>query len=321
MTLFSIVLFIALQIIWLPLSLVGGVWVGYRQIRTSQKQGLSGTAIEVINGRWTMDVFGIRNDPAARRLMRALPNTSVMGLWLALFPLFVLYRLSKKNLFYPRIPESGKESIADLIVARTLYFDQLIEKHSGSAAQFVLMGAGLDTRAYNRWEDQDLKFFELDQQATQNMKIRSLRRARVPSSHVEYVEVDFSHENWIEGLVEVGFDSSLKTIFLWEGVTLYLSEEEVCETLVAVKAVAGNGSVLLTDFYAERFVKMAKKGAMARTLEATNETLGFGIDFSRSHESRLRDFINTQGVQTGEERFLGAESKKGPFAEVTEIKL
>ncbi len=42
----------------------------------SKRLGFSSAAIEIINGRWTMDKFGIRNDEATGKLFNTLPNTS-----------------------------------------------------------------------------------------------------------------------------------------------------------------------------------------------------------------------------------------------------
>ena len=52
--------YIPLQILWLPISLLGVIWVAYKQIAVSKRMGVSQTAVEIINGRWTMDVFGLR---------------------------------------------------------------------------------------------------------------------------------------------------------------------------------------------------------------------------------------------------------------------
>lgn len=308
-----------MQILLLPLGLIGAIFTAYKQIRVSQKLGLSQTAIEIINGRWTMDVFGIRKDRAARRLNRVLPNSSVVGLWMALLPLYVLYRLSGKNMLYPRVPTQGDETIASFIISRTLYFDTLLDKHTDEAEQFVILGAGLDTRAYGPLKDRGLTIFELDQSATQKMKVKQLKRARVPSNHVSYVEVDFSEGDWATSLADTGYDPSRKTIFLWEGVTLYLSKDEVCKTLEAIKSLAPAGSILLADVYADRFLKVARKGTAAKTLEATDEALGFSLDFSGDPQDTFSDFMGTQDYKVDDCYFMGSTSKKGPFMVVAEL--
>lgn len=321
MTLLAILIYIPLQIVLLPLGIIGAAWTGYKQIIVSQRLGLSQTAIEIINGRWTMDVFGMREDKAARRLSRKLPNTSIFGLWLALLPLYILYRISGKNLFYPRSAKPGYETIADLVMARTPHFDAIINQHIASARQFVVLGAGLDTRAYGLMKDEELAIFELDQPATQQMKRKCLKRARIASDHVTFVEVDFESGDWTKDLVEAGFDPSLKTIFLWEGVTLYLSREDVVKTLRSIRSLSSPGSTLIADIYGDRMIKFSNNKVLGKTLEATNETLGFGLDFSKNPHNTLETFVSEQEMNLQAAKFLGDKTRKGAYAVVAEIDL
>ncbi|HIF08185.1 MAG TPA: hypothetical protein EYQ64_14980, partial [Gemmatimonadetes bacterium] len=64
----SFVVFVALQIALIPLAVLGVAVVGYKQILVSKRLGVSQTGIEVLNGRWTMHVFGMREDVATARL-------------------------------------------------------------------------------------------------------------------------------------------------------------------------------------------------------------------------------------------------------------
>ncbi len=93
----ALIVFIILQILFIPLAIMGAVWVGYKQIVVSKKLGASQTAVEIINGRWTMHIFGLRDDHAAAKLTPVLPNTSTFGLWLALFPLYVYSRIAEST--------------------------------------------------------------------------------------------------------------------------------------------------------------------------------------------------------------------------------
>ena len=55
MRLIAWVVFVVLQVAFLPLAVLGTLMVTYRQLVVSRRLGSSATAIEVINGRWTMD--------------------------------------------------------------------------------------------------------------------------------------------------------------------------------------------------------------------------------------------------------------------------
>jgi methyltransferase (TIGR00027 family) len=316
----SLILYIPLQIGFIPLALMGAMLVAYRQLVVSKKLGVSQTATEVLNGRWTMHVFGIRMDEATSKLATALPNTSLTGLWLAFFPLWLKYRMSGNLFLYPRVPEAGAEGLRDLIVARTLYFDRVIERVVGEVEQFVVMGAGYDTRAYGGLQEKGLIFFELDQARVQLHKQAALSEAGIPCEHVRFVSVDFSKENALDKLSEAGFDRSKKTLFLWEGVTLYLTESDVRKTMQDVRNNAPAGSVLLADIYADYFVNIGKRSAVKKALEYTDEGFGFSLPFSTSYEKTLFRFVDSESMSVGETYFMGSKSDKGPFAVVVEMK-
>jgi len=315
----SFLIFVVLQILFVPLAIVGAIVVGYRQIVVSKKLGTSQTAIEILNGRWTMHVFGMRNDEAAARIAAVLPNTSTFGLWLCLFPLWAKYKISGRYFAYPRIVDEGDEGIAELVTARTVYFDRIIERALGHVEQFVVMGAGLDTRAYGALKRQGVSCFELDQPAVQKVKLESLRAAQIDARHVTFVEVDFSKESAFDALGKKGYDPSRQTLFLWEGVTLYLNEADVRTTLQDIRKNAAPGSVVVADFYAERFVKEMGGGAKSKTLDYTNEGLGFGLPFATDYEQNLEAFLLSEGMKLGETNFMGRNDPKGPFMVVAEF--
>ena len=319
MSLVSLLVYIPLQIAFVPMAVAGILLVAYKQMVVSKRLGVSQTAIEVINGRWTMDVFGIREDEATVSLTSALPNTSTLGLWLVLFPLWVKYKLSGSLFLYPRVVEEGTETMGELVTARTLYFDRIIERVMGEVGQFVLLGAGYDTRAYGALRRNGVIFFELDQQAVQDHKRSTLDSVDIDTGDTHFVAVDFSEDDLFEQLAAAGYDPAVKTIFLWEGVTLYLSEDAVRQTMSQVRAHAAARSALLTDIYADRFIKMGKSAAASKALDYTGEGVGFGLPFARDHEAVLRTFVEGEGLSVGESFFLGSAGDKGPFSVVVEM--
>ena len=321
MNLISFFVFVVLQIIFLPIGLIGVLLVAYKQMVISKRLGVSQTAIEVLNGRWTMHVFGIRQDKAAYKLAGSMPNTSTIGLWLCLFPLWVKFRISSRYFGYPRVPKEGEEGIADIVVARTLYFDRIIERLADDIEQFVVMGAGYDTRAFGELKSRGLTFFELDQPLTQDLKVASLRAADINSSHVNFVPVDFSQESIFGKLIANGYDPKKRTIFLWEGVTLYLSEADVRKTLQDIKENAAPGSAVVADFYGERMIRSGSGFVGRKALAYTNEEFGFGLPFSTNFENILKAFLDSEGLKLAQTYFMGRASKKGPFMVVAEVDL
>ena len=67
------------------------------------------------------------------------------------------YKISGTFFAYPRVSEEGPESIGD-VVARTPYFDRIIQRVAGDVEQFVVLGAGYDIRAYGDLKKQGIQF-------------------------------------------------------------------------------------------------------------------------------------------------------------------
>ena len=291
-------------------------------MHVSKKLGVSSTAIEIINGRWTMDKFGLRKDPATVKLFNVLPNTSVLGQWLALFPLYLLKLIAGENLIYPTFKEAGKATLANLVTSRTIFFDNLIGDSLKKSEQFVVMGAGFDTRCYGHLGQGDVVLYELDKKQTQELKKDFLHQANIDTSNVHFVNVDFSAENWYEKLSAAGYDKNKVTTFLWEGVTLYLAEEDIRNTLKEIKENTAIGSVIVADFYARQFVNgdmfPGKKKSLEQ-LKMTNEELGFGLDFEGSSSQELKSLIESENMKLGEVYYMGYQTKKSTWMAVAEI--
>jgi O-methyltransferase involved in polyketide biosynthesis len=151
------------------------------------------------------------------------------------------------------------------------------------------------------------------------MKLKALQGAIVSSDHVRFVEVDFTDPGGSDGFQNAGFDNSVKTIFVWEGVTLYLSEADVRTTIATLRSIAAPNSVIILDIYGNSFLRFANKGAAGKVLEATGESVGFGLDFSQDHDTHLQEFMASLEVKLGQRRYLGAETTKGPFVVIAAL--
>ena len=136
-------------------------------------------------------------------------------------------------------------------VARTRYIDDYSQACiSGGVEQVVILGAGFDTRAYRLEGFKKAKVFEVDHPNTQKMKVARLKgviRGELPS-WVTFVPVDFERDKLDEKLLEGGYRKDLKTLFIWEGVTPYLTAESVERTLSLVVASSSRGSSIIFDY-------------------------------------------------------------------------
>jgi len=184
-----------------------------------------------------------------------------------------------------------------------------------------VLGTGYDTRAYGSLKRDGLRTFEVDQEATQRLKRTGLERAGIDASHVTFVSVDFSRDDAFERLAQAGFDPGRKTLFLWEGVTLYLEREYVVRTLQGVRDNAPAGSTLVMDVYAQRFVDFANRPRNRKALELTGEQVSFGLPFETDARKELERLATGAGLRLGETRFLGAHDPRGPYAAVAELSI
>jgi methyltransferase (TIGR00027 family) len=122
--------------------------------------------------------------------------------------------------------------------------DALAAAVAGGVAQYVILGAGLDTFAYrNPYAPGSLRVFEVDFPATQTWKRRLLADAAIPApSSLTFVPIDFETQSLAEALQACGFRAEQPAWFSWLGVTMYLTRPAVMATLAFVaERPAGSG--------------------------------------------------------------------------------
>ena len=139
----------------------------------------------------------------------------------------------------------------EYVFARTKVMDAaFVEALEARVPQIVLLGAGFDTRAL-RFADlnQGTKVFELDAPTTQQAKIGVLRRKKIPLPEgLFFVPIDFDREKLADVLAKAGYQAGQRCLFLWEGVTMYLSAQAVDRTLEFIRRDSASGSRLLFDY-------------------------------------------------------------------------
>jgi methyltransferase (TIGR00027 family) len=134
------------------------------------------------------------------------------------------------------------------LAARSRYTeDNLATAVAQGAAQYVLLGAGLDTFAY-RNPFPHLRVFEVDFPATQTSKRELLQAAAIPEPpNLTFVPLDFEHRTLAEGLADAGFNSARPAFFGWLGVVPYLTLPAFRSTLDFIAALPA-GSGIAFDF-------------------------------------------------------------------------
>lgn len=171
-------------------------------------------------------------------------------------------------------------SLTTYIVARHRELDEALLGSLDAVEQIVLLGAGYDMRAA-RFADRlaEKAVYEVDHPATAARKEHILARHGVDTG-VRRVTVDFQTQSFAERLVQAGFTSGAPTLFLWEGVSMYLRRDVVKGTLAALHELGGPRSVLALDFWqlldAPDLVATLHR-ASAALLSLVGEPVTFGI--------------------------------------------
>jgi methyltransferase (TIGR00027 family) len=182
------------------------------------------------------------------------------------------------------------------VVARTRLIDDTIaaalREH---IEQFVILGAGFDSRAYRLPGVRGLTVFEVDHSDTQTTKRQTLARVlAVLSQHVRFVAIDFNQHTLESVMAAAGYRESARTVFLWEGVTNYLTAAAV-DTTLQWCARASPGSLLLftyvhRDVLTRPSVFLGTEQLFA-SLAKVGEQLTFGIE-----PCQLSEFLATRGL-------------------------
>jgi methyltransferase (TIGR00027 family) len=137
-------------------------------------------------------------------------------------------------------------------ISRTAWFDSLVEEAlKADIPQIVFLGAGYDSRPY-RLADliKDTRIFELDAPPTQEHKKSLLNRAGIAvPGFVTFIPTDFTRDSMKNDLFSAGFDNNKQTLYIWEGVTYYLTTPAVDATFSFIRKYSSPGSTLCFDYY------------------------------------------------------------------------
>ena len=207
-----------------------------------------------------------------------------------------LRRLSRR-IYAQRVPGTY-----EWILARNKHLDrQFLGCVESGFRQVVILGAGYDTRPV-RFQQAisraGTRVYELDQQTTQRRKIMCLGALRIPQ--VTFIPIDFESTGLEEVLTPDVFDATQPTLFVWEGVSMYLTERAVRAVFAAIGPIAAPGSRLLFDYCLRHVIERTNLpyGA-AEILEFTSkrgEPMQWG-----SEPDELADFVAQFGFRVVEQ--------------------
>ncbi len=200
-----------------------------------------------------------------------------------------------------------------LMLVRTRFIDELMERAiRGGATQLVILGAGFDTRAHRFSELlKGVKVIEIDYGATQEYKKRRVEEALSGApANVVYAPIDFARESLGAVLRRAGLEAGRKTYYICEGVSMYVPEEGMKETLRAI-AESAPGSALLLEYLNRGGLEVLKKypTGMIKNAFDWGEPFVFGVP-----DGQDREFFLEAGLELGETLKIGSPESMKRYA-------
>lgn len=154
-----------------------------------------------------------------------------------------------------RLRRSLLEGRMKMMVPRTVAIDAAIR--DAASPQLVILGAGLDGRAWRMPELADTIVFEVDHPDSQRRKRERAASLRPTAREVRFVPVDFTRDRFADALAAAGHDPARATTWVWEGVVMYLERADIEATLRVVQARSAAGSHLVILYNAPSFTRKA----------------------------------------------------------------
>jgi methyltransferase (TIGR00027 family) len=196
------------------------------------------------------------------------------------------------------------------VIARTQYIDAAFgEALAEQFDQILIFGAGFDTRAL-RFQDslQETRVFELDVTLTQQAKLRQYqKRGLAVPADVTFIAIDFDKEALPVKLDEAGFRKQQRSLFILEGLLMYLQPESVRATFRTIQEYAGKGSRVVFDYIYASILRHEGtyygETGIAQTVSDAGEQWQFGIEkgeiapFLAAYALRLIDHQDAQDLE------------------------
>jgi len=201
-----------------------------------------------------------------------------------------------------------------LMLVRTRHIDERLQRAiSDGATQVVVLGAGFDSRAH-RFAGllRDARVIEIDHPATQTYKKRRVDEASDGApANLSYASVDFTRESLGDVLRLSGFDPRRKTYFIAEGLSMYVPEEGMKETLRAVASESAPGSTLMLEYINRGGLDLLMKypSGMIRNAIDWGEPFVFGVP-----DGQDREFFAEAGLDLGDTLKIGTPDSVKRYA-------
>ncbi len=220
----------------------------------------------------------------------------------------LLLHVSLVRMLFTKV--AAPKGIYEYVIARTKYIDAVFKQALAEKFdQVLIFGAGFDTRSL-RFQDliRNTRVFELDVMVTQQAKIDQYqkRNLAVPPS-LTFIAIDFDKESLSMKLNEAGFCMNRRSLFILEGLVMYLQPESVDTTFRTIRDYAGIESWVVFDYIYASVLRgegiYYGETGIAQTVSGAGEQWHFGIEkgqieeFLDRYAMQLIDHKNAKGLE------------------------
>ena len=217
-----------------------------------------------------------------------------------------------------RMREKLTPGVIGGLICRTRYIDDVLNNAiKDGIGTVVNLGAGMDTRPFRISGIEKARYFELDFPELQKAKRAYIDKkiGELPVS-VSLVPIDFNSQDIGEELHKAGYTLSSRTLFIWEGVTQYISREAVDNTLKYVSQAAAGSRIVFTyvlkSFITGKHIPDGLNSLYKLTLNKKKPLWFCGFEPAEMHEYLLNvslHLIEDVGTEEYLERYMKPKSR------------
>ncbi len=187
----------------------------------------------------------------------------------------------------------------EYVIARTKYIDTVFKEALAERFnQILIFGAGFDTRALRFQEiGRKTKIFELDAAVTQEAKIVQYQKRGLDfPPNLTFIPIDFDKEPLSDKLDKAGFERHVRSLFILEGLLMYLQPESVDETFRIIRDFAGAGSQVVFDHVYSSVLRHEElyddERRIVEQVSKAGENWHFGIE-----KGKIDQFLSAYGFR------------------------
>ena len=212
-----------------------------------------------------------------------------------------------RRLFTRKVAPAG---IYEYVIARTRYIDDAYRRAlKDDFDQILIFGAGFDSRALRFLPDSKYTHvFELDSARTQQAKQEQYdKRGLDIPSNLTFIPINFEKESLVDKLRDNGFDKKAHSLFVLEGLLMYLDSASVHETFKLIKKFSCPQSRVVFDYVYASVLRQENtcygEKAIYKSVSGADEKWQFGIEeddiksFLKKYDLTLLDHKNAHDLE------------------------